>query len=84
MGLRMMRRPAHAAGLQALQHFLEAGFDAFAELQSPEAFLMTIVQRESQWLDLLFDGAPEAVCPELDNAWAAGLAAGGQPPTMAG
>ncbi len=84
MALRMMRRPAHAAGLQALQHFLEAGFDAFAALKSPETFLQTIVQRESQWLDLLFDGAPDVACPQLDNAWGAGLATGGQASTMAG
>jgi hypothetical protein len=82
MGLRMMRRPAHAAGLEALQHFLEAGFDAFAELQSPELFLQTIAERESQWLDRLFVGSPEVVCPQLDNAWAVGLAALDQATTM--
>ncbi|TNF58457.1 MAG: hypothetical protein EP306_13050, partial [Burkholderiales bacterium] len=32
MALRMMRKPAEVAGLGALQHFLEQGFDAFARL----------------------------------------------------
>lgn len=33
MLLKMMRRPAAAAGLSSLQHFLEAGFDAFADMR---------------------------------------------------
>ena len=49
--LKMMRRPAHAAGLGALQTFLEAGFDTFAAMsgqkQLVSSFLSTIEQRES-------------------------------------
>ena len=30
--LRMMRKPAHAAGMGALQQFLESGFDTFGQL----------------------------------------------------
>lgn len=55
LGLRMMRNPARAAGLDALQHFLESGFDAFASLGDARPFLDTILQRESSWVDALFE-----------------------------
>lgn len=55
LGLRMMRKPAEAAGLEALQHFLESGFDAFAALGDASSFLRTIAQREAQWIETLFD-----------------------------
>lgn len=61
LALRMMRNPARAAGLEALQHFLESGFDAFASLGDARAFLDTIHERESRWIDTLFD-AGEAEC----------------------
>lgn len=58
--LRMMRRPAAAAGLSSLQHFLEAGFDTFAAMAKrpggAEAFLYTIRERESRLIESLFDG----------------------------
>jgi hypothetical protein len=57
--LRMMRTPASAAGLGSLQHFLEAGFDTFASMNSKEGrtdyFLETIEGRESEFMRLLFD-----------------------------
>jgi hypothetical protein len=56
--LKMMRRPAHAAGLGALQAFLEAGFDTFAAMsgkkQSVTSFLSTIEQREGELIRALF------------------------------
>jgi hypothetical protein len=55
LGLRMMRNPARAAGLDALQHFLETGFDAFAALGDARPFLDTIRQRESRWVNALFE-----------------------------
>ncbi|MDM7944665.1 MAG: hypothetical protein QUV35_18745 [Hydrogenophaga sp.] len=55
LGLRMMRNPARAAGLDALQHFLESGFDAFAALGDARPFLETIAQRESSWVEALFE-----------------------------
>lgn len=65
MTLRMMRGPAKAAGLQALQSFLESGFDRFASMRRPEAasevFLNTIRERESAWITTLFD-APQTTC----------------------
>jgi hypothetical protein len=54
--LRMMRAPAKAAGLMQLQHFLERGFDTFAQLCKAgqlDAFLAAIAQRESAWLSEL-------------------------------
>ena len=63
--LKMMRRPAHAAGLGALQAFLEAGFDTFAAMsdkkQLVESFLSTIEQRESQFIDTLFSSDEKSV-----------------------
>ena len=65
--LRMMRGPASAAGLGALQRFLENGFDTFAAVArrpgGAEQFLHIIQQREQRLLALLFDaeaGAGEA------------------------
>jgi hypothetical protein len=57
--LKMMRGPAKAAGLSALQHFLEAGFDTFAAMArrpgGAEAFLRTIEEREGALISMLFD-----------------------------
>lgn len=62
--LKMMRGPAAAAGLPALQRFLETGFDTFAALaktKAAEEFLDVVQARESAWLALLFD-APAVTC----------------------
>ena len=56
--LKMMRRPAAAAGLGALQRFLECGFDTFAAMArrgGAEDFLGIIQVRESALMALLFD-----------------------------
>lgn len=59
MMLRMMRAPAHAAGMGALQQFLEAGFDTFGQLARQrggvEQFLATIEARERALMSDLFD-----------------------------
>ena len=59
MMLRMMRGPAHASGMGALQKFLEAGFDTFGQLARQrggvEQFLATIEARERALMDQLFD-----------------------------
>jgi hypothetical protein len=59
--LRMMRRPATAAGLGALQTFLEAGFDTFAQMagqgEQARVFLDTIRERESGWIHRLSTAA---------------------------
>lgn len=54
--LRLMRGPARAAGLEALQSFLERGFDAFATMGRADAFLAQIEARERQLMTQLFDG----------------------------
>lgn len=53
--LRMMRKPASAAGLSSLQGFLEAGFDTFRDMRGADVFLRTIAQRERDFLARLFD-----------------------------
>jgi hypothetical protein len=57
--LRMMRGPASAAGLGALQRFLESGFDTFRAMAKrpggAEGFLEIIEARESALMALLFD-----------------------------
>lgn len=68
--LRMMRKPAHAAGLGSLQQFLESGFDTFASMahhaSGVETFLSIINERESELIDLLFDGSPVACATKLN------------------
>jgi hypothetical protein len=62
--LRMMRGPAHAAGLASLQRFLEAGFDTFASMargDGARAFLAIIAERETRLIADLFD-APAVAC----------------------
>jgi hypothetical protein len=59
MMLKMMRGPAAAAGLGALQRFLEFGFDTFAAMArrtgAVEEFLEIIRMRESALMAMLFD-----------------------------
>lgn len=45
--LRMMRGPAHVAGLQELHEFLDRGFGAFKHMGSAEEFLRTVRDRET-------------------------------------
>ena len=52
--LRLMRGPAHAAGMGALQTFLERGFDTFREMRGAEDFLALIAQRERELIAQLF------------------------------
>lgn len=57
--LRVMRGPAKAAGLAALQAFLERGFDTFRAMRGAEAFLEEVKRREEALMHRLFE--PEAV-----------------------
>jgi len=54
--LHMMRGPARAAGLDALQRFLESGFDAFGGMGGAREFLQTIAERERRLAAALFAG----------------------------
>lgn len=60
--LKMMRRPAEAAGLSSLQRFLESGFDAFVAIRGAGEFLQIIDDREQAWIRSLF--ADDAVTCE--------------------
>lgn len=53
--LRMMRGPARAAGLSALQQFLESGFDTFLAMRGAKEFLSTVSTREHLLAASLFD-----------------------------
>lgn len=67
--LHLMRGPARAAGLPALQQFLELGFDTFKAMGGAEGFLAIVGDRERALARALFD-APEseAGVPVLDGA----------------
>ena len=53
--LKAMRGPARAAGMGALQTFLENGFDAFGAMGGAREFLSTIETRETALCARLFD-----------------------------
>ena len=55
--LKMMRKPAQAAGLLALQDFLERGFAAFARMGGAVEFLATIESRETLLHEAIVAGA---------------------------
>lgn len=52
--LRAMRMPARAAGMGALQSFLERGFDSFRAMGGANWFLREIVKRENSIASALF------------------------------
>ncbi len=74
MMLKMMRRPANAAGLGSLQRFLEAGFDTFAAMSGhgshAQAFLNRIETRETHWIEQLFADDVQTTQHLLANALA--------------
>ena len=63
--LRLMRGPAAAAGLGALQSFLEAGFDTFRAMQRPARFLACVGERERRLAQALFEPGGEAAAEGL-------------------
>lgn len=63
--LKLMRRPAQAAGLGELQRVLEQGFDAFKAMGTASHFLSAIHARESLWLTRLFAKNQAAARSEL-------------------
>src|SRR5215831_8469203 len=54
--LAAMRYPAQAAGLGALQSFLERGFDAFQAMRGAQEFLAVIEERETGLMNAIFAG----------------------------
>lgn len=69
MLLRMMRKPANAAGLGSLQAFLETGFDTFAQMSGKgdraREFLRIIQERELLWIGKLSSPDPASYTSEL-------------------
>jgi hypothetical protein len=63
--LKAMRGPARAAGMGALQAFLESGFDAFGAMRGAREFLATIHERETALARCLFE--PGAVADATGN-----------------
>lgn len=61
--LKLMRKPAHLAGLGDLQDFLEGGFAAFRTMDGPDEFLATLRSRETAILERLFAGASPPSSP---------------------
>lgn len=58
--LRVMRGPAQAAGLSALQHFLETGLGSFRSMRGATEFLRLVEARESALIEaLFFEQAPD-------------------------
>jgi hypothetical protein len=53
-GLRLMRRPARAAGLTELHRFLEAGFETFREMNGAGEFIATVRTREHAFAAAVF------------------------------
>lgn len=66
--LKLMRRPARAAGLGALQAFLERGFDTFASMKDAAAFLAMVQTRESAAIQRFFDADAVTVATDGDVA----------------
>lgn len=61
--LKMMRAPAVASGLGSLQHFLETGFETFADVvrqRGADEFLGIVQAREAALIALLFEADPAA------------------------
>ena len=58
--LRLMRAPARAAGMVALQSFLESGFETFRTMRGADEFLAWIGERERALAAALFTIEPSA------------------------
>lgn len=54
--LRLMRKPARAAGFSALQDFLERGFASFAAMGGADEFLAIVDARETILMEQIFSG----------------------------
>ena len=65
--LRLMRAPAQAAGLAALQGFLEKGFETFRSMRGAEPFLHLVSTRERELIGLLFSASPAALADGSDR-----------------
>jgi hypothetical protein len=53
-----MRAPARAAGMSALQSFLESGFETFRAMRGADEFIAWIGERERALAAALFNMTP--------------------------
>ena len=56
VALVLMRQPAKLAGMLVLHDFLERGFMAFRKMNGASEFLATILARETEMMNTVFDG----------------------------
>lgn len=70
--LALMRRPARLAGFGVLHDFLERGFSAFRAMHGAQAFLATIVARETALMERILAGDTAPFPNPLDHAGIAG------------
>lgn len=56
MTLSVMKGPARLAGLSDLHEFLHSGFATFKKMKKPAQFVETIVGRERQVMERIYDG----------------------------
>lgn len=61
--LKIMRKPAHLAGLGDLQDFLEEGYAAFRTMDGSEEFLAALRSRETAILNRFFSNASRPFSP---------------------
>lgn len=54
MSLKLMKGPAHIAGMGALHAFLQGGFDAFSFMKGADEFLAIVTERETALMQELF------------------------------
>jgi hypothetical protein len=67
--VKLMRRPARAAGFGELQAFLERGLVAFRSMDGAAEFLDLVQQRETALMDALFAGrSPPRDAPAVPDA----------------
>ena len=66
--LRAMRGPARAAGMSALQGFLERGFETFRAMRGAEGFLAVVVEREEAFGRALFSADAVAIATSPSGA----------------
>lgn len=72
--LKMMRRPAQAAGLGELQRFLETGFDTFGAMRGAGEFLATVRSREEALCAALFAETAVTLATQASTGASTGLA----------
>lgn len=63
MSLKLMKGPAHIAGMGALHSFLQGGFDAFSFMKGADEFLAIVTERETALMQELFAN-PDARGPQ--------------------